>query len=250
MLLVFVVTFAVIILGQFFLFKNKPATTAPQPSQVAPQPSLPAQTNAPETGRSLAEPATTAAASKTKTAASRATKVATSEAETVVETPVYKITFTNRGAQVKSWILKKYNDDNGHPLDMVNHSADQFGLPLGLFTYDQNLRKQINSALYVSDANNTLTSPGELAYDYDEGGVSVHKSFYFGDSYVISIEASVTQNGSPVQAYPMWPPGLGDQHTGPAFASSKIVYLASRVERLAAKKVSGGNTLRGPFFSP
>ena len=181
-------------------------------------------------------------------AAPTATKVATGEAETVVETPVYKITFTNRGAQVKSWILKKYNDDNGRPLDLVNHSADQFGLPLGLFTYDQNLRKQINSALYVTAANNTLTSPGELAYDYDEGGLSVHKSFYFGDGYDISIEASVRQNGNRVEAYPMWPPGLGDQHTGPSYASSRIDYLASdKVERLAAKKVSGGNTLRGPF---
>ena len=248
MLLVFVVTFAVIILGQFFLFKNKPTPTAPQPSQVAPQPSLPAQTNAPETERSTAGPAPTSAGSKRKTVASTATKVATGEVETVVETPVYRITFTNRGAQVKSWIVKKYNDDNGHPLDLVNHSADQFGLPLGLFTYDQNLRKQINSALYVTAANNTLTSPGELAYAYDEGGLSVHKSFYFGDSYDISIEASVTQNGNPVEAYPMWPPGLGDQHTGPSYASSRIDYLASdKVERLAAKKVSGGNTLRGPF---
>src|SRR6201999_2208964 len=41
---------------------------------------------------------------------------------------------------------------------------------------------------------------------------------------------------------------LGDETTGPAYASQKLEYLADgKVERLAPKKVIGGNTLRGPF---
>ena len=43
-----------------------------------------------------------------------------SESETVIENDVYRIVFTNRGARVKSWMLKKYTDDKGGPLELVN----------------------------------------------------------------------------------------------------------------------------------
>jgi YidC/Oxa1 family membrane protein insertase len=46
----------------------------------------------------------------------------------------------------------------------------------------------------------------------------------------------------------MWPAALGDETTAPSYASEKIEYMADgKVERLAPKKVSSGNTLRGPF---
>ncbi len=159
-----------------------------------------------------------------------------------------RIVFTNRGAQAKSWVLKKYKDDDGHPLDLVNPLAVKFGLPLSLYAYDENLRNQINSALYVSSASGPITVPGTLTYEYAQGDTTVRKTLQFADSYVISIETVVTQNGQPVQAYPMWPAAFGDQSTGPSYASAKVVYMANdKVERLAAKKVSSGNTLRGPF---
>src|SRR5262249_5901916 len=95
---------------QFFLKspqpppENKPATSTTAPA------TLPAA------------PATrTPAAPPTKTSAQAiATKQATGESETVIENGLYKITFTNRGAQVKSWILKKYTDDKGQPLELVH----------------------------------------------------------------------------------------------------------------------------------
>src|SRR5438876_1102538 len=48
----------------------------------------------------------TALAPKTRPAQPASTREATSESETVVENGFYRITFTNRGAQVKSWVLK------------------------------------------------------------------------------------------------------------------------------------------------
>ena len=243
MLVVFVVTFALIIFGQFFLFKNKPAppkSTTAESSQSAVAPS-----------QSMARPeASTSAPSAPAAPPITGTKTASAEGDVTVENDVYKIVFTNRGAQVKSWILKKYNNDlgPGHPLDLVNDAAKQFGLPLGLYVFDQDLRKQINSALYTTDTTGTIKAPGELTYEYSEGGVTVRKTFHFDDSYVISMETEVTQKGSVVQAFPMWPAGFGDQASGPSYASSRIDYLANdKVERLAPKKVSGGNTLHGPF---
>ena len=121
-------------------------------------------------------------------------------------------------------------------------------MPLSLYTYDENLRNQINSALYVAAPSGNVTAPGTLTYEYADGDITVRKTFQFGDTYVISIETEVTQNGKPVQAYPTWPAGFGDQTTGPFYASARIDYMAGgKVERLAAKKVSNGNTLRGPF---
>ncbi|MGB8888542.1 MAG: membrane protein insertase YidC [Candidatus Korobacteraceae bacterium] len=241
MLMVFAVTFALIIISQIFLFKKsptppaKPAETA-QSTQATPQP--PAPTPAQVSHRSGAKAAKGAAVTKT----------AGSEIETVVENPLYRITFTNHGAQVKSWILKKYKDEDGHPLDLVNKNTAKFGLPLSLFTYDENLRNQINSALYVASPTGNITAPGELTFEYADGDITVHKTFQFGDTYVISIETSVTQNGQTVPAYPMWPAAFGDELTAPSYAAEKIEYMADgKVERLAAKKVSSGNTLRGPF---
>ena len=49
-------------------------------------------------------------------------------------------------------------------------------------------------------------------------------------------------------AFPTWPAALGDEATPASYASQKIEYIADgKVERIAAKKVSNGNTLRGPF---
>jgi YidC/Oxa1 family membrane protein insertase len=250
MLLVFAVTFALIIIGQVFLFKKTPPKSDATPtsqssatttqSAAAPAVTPPAATPTPDRRKkeASAQPDTTPAA----------TKVATGEVETTVENDLYKIVFTNHGAQVKSWILKKYKDDEGHPLDLVNKDTSKFGLPLSLYTYDENLRNQINSAFYVPSTSGSLSAPGELTFEYASGGVVVHKSFVFGTTYVISIEATVTQNGQTVQPLPMWPAAFGDENTGPGYASQKIEYMADgKVERIAPKKVSGGNTLRGPF---
>jgi YidC/Oxa1 family membrane protein insertase len=250
MLMVFAVTFALIIISQIFLFKDRakqppkanPAEiTTTQNSPPAPQPEA---ANAPAEAVSKGRASAAANAAKS----SVVTKTASSEVETVVENGLYRIVFTNRGAQVRHWVLKKYKDEEGNQLDLVNPLAIKFGLPLSLYTYDENLRNQLNSTLYVGSTSGQITAPGELTFEYAEGDTRVRKTFQFGDTYVISIEAEVTQNGKPVQAYPMWPAAFGDQTTGPLYASARIEYMANdKVERLAAKKVSSGNTLRGPF---
>jgi len=248
MLVVFAVAFALIILVQTFLVKKPPAPPSKLNESKSAQTSQPStQPAAPSTSSAQPESAAPAAAQAAPP------KAAAGKVETVVENDVYRITFTNEGAVVKSWVLKKYKDDQGKPLDLVNQqSAEKFGYPLSLYTYDTSLSDQINkNALYVPSATGTMQTPGELTFEYAGNGVTVRKSFVFGSQYVISIETEVTQNGKVVSAYPMWPAGFGDEGTAPAYAAEKIEYLAtgeSKPERLAAKKVSGGNTIRGPFY--
>ena len=237
MLLVLVVTFALILISQFVFFKNKPNTPpAAKPAQAA-------------AAQAVAPPATPVAAPEAAPSpSSTPVKTATAEVETVVENDFYRIVFTNHGAQAKSWILKKYKDEKGNPLDLVNPTSASFGLPLGLYTYDDNLRNKINSVLYVATPTGNLKAPGELTFEYSDGVVSVRKTLRFDASYVVWLETVATVNGKPIQAFPMWPAGFGDQASAPSYASARIDYFAGdKVERLAAKKISGGNTLRGPL---
>jgi YidC/Oxa1 family membrane protein insertase len=175
----------------------------------------------------------------------------------VIENDLYKITFTNRGGRVKSWVLKKYTDDNGRQLEMVNQvAAERYGYPLTLWSYDEGLRNKLNSVLYVA----TPTLPQSALKDgapadrgikfvYDDGDISVEKSYTFDrNSYVVGVKTAVYQKGVQVTAYPMWPAGFGGDTTGPQYAAGQIVYqYDSNVERLAIKKVSGNGTVPGPL---
>ena len=241
-ILIFSAVFLVLFVGlQYFKTKNQPATPAGH-----------SQTAATTTTTSSSEPSNTASTPSSPTAvapASANTVAASAENTTIVENELYRITFTNQGAQVKSWILKKYKDDDGKPLDLVNHAtAPKFGYPLSLYAYDQGLRSRLASALYVPSATGTVEAPGSISFDYSSGGLSVHKTFHFDSTYVVHAEVSVTQNGAPVTALLAWPSGFGDQSTLPQYAGGTVDSSQNgKDDQIAYKKVVGGETLHGPF---
>jgi YidC/Oxa1 family membrane protein insertase len=242
LLLVFALTFIVLmalqpLIMKYFVKQQAPAPQTAQQQQVTP-PQIPATSTQPAQGP--AAPATPASAKQAK-----------AEGQIVVENDLYRITFTNKGAQVKSWVLKKYNDDKGHPLELVNQlGAEKVGYPMSLYTYDPALRDKINSALYLSSAEGKLTTPATLAFEYSDGGTSVTKTYHFDESYVVKVDTSVTQNGQTVQAFPSWPAGFGDQTVPISYASSQVVFEKpnEKIQRKDAKKVSGDATLGGPFY--
>ncbi len=239
LLLVFALTFLVIVLFQPILKKFLPQAQAPaqlaqNQAQIMPQaPASINQSNPPQANVINAG----------------ATKQATTEGETVLENDLYRIAFTNRGAQVKSWVLKKYDDDRGQPLELVNNlAAEKYGYPLSLWTYDEALRNKLSSALYVASKSGAVSAPAEVTFEYADGDVSVRKTFVFDRTYLVHIETSVVSKGSQVAAYPAWPAGFGDENTLPSYAASQIDYqYNNNTERLAIKKVSGGNTFHMPF---
>ena len=151
-LLIFSVVFVLIFLGlQYFSPKKKP------------QPETPAEVASTAPARTPVTTPMTSPASAAPVSAKTATPavVATNESTIVVENELYRITFSNRGGQATSWILKKYKDDAGKPLDLINQkAAAKLGYPLSLWTYDANLRSQLAQALYVPSATGTLNTPG------------------------------------------------------------------------------------------
>jgi len=262
LLLVFALTFLVIMLFQPLLKKYGPQPPAKQenPQAVPNQAQVPSANSATSAMQSSENAGGVRAAARTNTsAATQPIQQATAEAETVIENDVYRIVFTNRGGRVKSWILKKYTDDKGGQLELVNSAAaEKYGYPLSLWTYDEGLRNKLNSALYAAPTPapgaeggraGAPVAPPEIKFVYDDGDVSVQKSFKFDrDSYVVEINTSVTQKDSPVTAFPMWPAGFGSDLTGPQYATGQIIYqYDDKVERLTVKKISGGGTVQGPF---
>jgi YidC/Oxa1 family membrane protein insertase len=242
LLLIFLVTFVLMLLMHF-----------PQPpsNQQPNQPTATQTSNAPVPAPSA--PAVAAPAGVTRQAAS--------EAETVIENDLYRITFTNKGAQVKSWILKKYdNDTENGPLDLVNQAAaEKFGYPLSLWTYNETLRNKLNSALFVlasgggnAPTGGKLTPPVTLTFEYADQDMAVRKSFTFDDSYVVKVDSNITYsdsyNGDRAGSLPAWPSSFGDQASPAFYAAGLIDYQDNKnIQRLAVKKISSGATVQGPF---
>jgi YidC/Oxa1 family membrane protein insertase len=254
--MIFMLLLLMVFFGYQYFF-NKPAPPGPQTQteQQAAPPEQPAF--APGTAQSAgANPGTTQPA---------ATPTITAQLETTltVENELYRIVLSNNGAQVKHWILKKYLDNSGKPLDLVQAEAsERFGQPLALFTYEPTLTTELNKALYqvtVDGAQPTATgqllAPATVTYHYAANGLDVVKTLRFDASYVVSLEAKVTRNGAPVRALVEWPAGLGDMEefrqsglraqvrTQSFFAWS----IEGKQDSQAAAKVSGGNTLNFPY---
>ena len=112
LLIIMTVMVVVFFALQFYHAKHNPQTASPN----APQSQSQAQ------AAQQQQPAPTVAA----TVAGQTIQVpvvAAAETTTTVENELYKITFSNKGAQATSWILKRYKDSYGQPLDLVHTQA-------------------------------------------------------------------------------------------------------------------------------
>jgi len=254
--LVFTMVILVVLLGYQYFFKPAPPPASQTQPQVAQQAQQAAQQSAP------AQPQL--ATGQVQAAAAIPAVGAQLETETTVENDLYRIVFTNRGAQVKHWILKKYKDTAGKPLDMVQpQAAERFGLPLSLYTYEAGLTGQLNQALYqvtTAGAKPTITglvqAPNTVTFHYAANGLDVVKSFSFDQSYVVTADTAVKRNGVPVRALVQWPAGLGDMEE---FLPSSVTRaqvrtpsffawsLDGKQDSTAAKKVSGNATIELPY---
>jgi YidC/Oxa1 family membrane protein insertase len=243
-MMLFAVMFLVIFLGlQYWKSKKAPATQ-PNNTPVAAQSSMQPPPASPVAGSSAAAGAVTST-----TAPATNEVVSTTATQTVVENELYRITFSNRGAEVTSWIVKKWKDDDGKPLDLVNQTAAaKHGYPLSLYTYDPALRAKLSQALFVPSTTGTVNVPGELSFRYSSGGLVVNKKFVFDASYVIHATASIINNGTPVAALLAWPSGLGDQGTLASYSTSQFdTSQNGKYDSVAPKKVSSGSTINGQF---
>ena len=245
-MIIFAATMLLLVLAQQYLIKQPQPT--PQAAKNAPAVQAPVT---PAANQLSANEAQTAAA---KPGSAQASSVqAGSESPTVVENELYRITLSNRGALVKSWVLKKHTDDKGQQLDLVNQpAAAQYGYPLSLWSWDDGLRQRLNNGLYVVNQTQTGNAT-DVTFEYSDGDLSVKKELHFDNSYVVGVKTSVLRGGSYVTALPAWPAGFGDATGLPSYAEQRLNYVQSGedVKRLkldkSGKDISGGRLMTGNF---
>ena len=111
LLIAFVLMGLVLLVSQYFI-KPAPAPTATKEGAAkSAQPVTPAAVEKPE--------AVIPSIAKQKAAETAGAVQASSEETVTVDTEVYRVVFSNRGAVVRSWVLKDYKDHAGKPLELV-----------------------------------------------------------------------------------------------------------------------------------
>jgi YidC/Oxa1 family membrane protein insertase len=232
----------------------------PKPPLVSPQANRPAQSapattpqGTPGTSNAPAQPGSASPrGSVTGISAVPAAKVEprgeTQERTLVVENDLYRVEFSNHGAVVKSWQLKKYTDDAKPPrvLDVVHPEAAQQtgGWPFALALGDEQLETAANTGLYqISSPAQTLHAPSDAEFTWSDGHLEVSKHFHFDHTYVVKVETSVKWNGAPVTAGLAWFGGFGDLTVAnPAPIDTVSVFYdesGGKLTNIMAKKLEG-----------
>jgi YidC/Oxa1 family membrane protein insertase len=190
---------------------------------------------------------TATAMSGTAAAAQKVTaKSDTDERTTVVEDALYRVEFSNRGAVVKSWQLKKYLDDSKpqRVLDVVHAEAAQQsgGWPFALVMDDEQLQAAANGGLYQVSSPAALHAPADVEFSWSDGHLEVTKRFHFDHTYVVRVETAVKVNGAPARAGVGWLGGFGDLTvSNPAPIDTVSVFHTEngKLADIAAKKLEG-----------
>jgi YidC/Oxa1 family membrane protein insertase len=175
----------------------------------------------------------------------------------VVENALYRVEFSNRGAVVKSWQLKRYKDDAKpqRTLDLVHaeSAAKTGGWPFSLVFDEPQWEKAANTGLYkISSDNASLEAPADLTFTWSDGHLEVIKKFRFDHSYVVNVEATTSYNGSHVLAGLAWRGGFGDATvTNPAPITTVMTFYSEggKLSTVGYKKLDGpekwGNLWKG-----
>ena len=171
------------------------------------------------------------------------------EEEIIVDTTLYRAVWSNKGAVLKNWFLKKYLDEEGENVDLISRRSQETNIfPLFLATDDESFDSIVNRAVYRPSLSRIDLVDGEkaeLRFTYaDENGNSVEKIFTFsGGSYVFDVSLSVHRAGQPLEATLLWGPSFGNLTetelknrlgggTGTAF------FTQNKVERINEARVS------------
>jgi YidC/Oxa1 family membrane protein insertase len=212
-------SFLVLFLYQRFLVPPPPEGAQPETApmdasgaggEAANQPSLPSPANA-VSGSGASEPAAVEAASPV---------VADStEREVVVESELVRAAFSTRGAELKSYRLKRFNDPQGRPIDLVASAvAPGTPKPFSVVAEDPAVTTTLAAALFRPSAEQLVvsTEPATLVFEYeDASGLRARKEFTFDPArkpYVITVNASVEANGGPISHGLALGPALDDTH--------------------------------------
>ena len=117
-----------------------------------------------------------------------------------VETPLYRVAFTSRGAQIQSWKLKQYltqDEDDPQPIEFV-YPEGHFAGPVAMQVEDPAVSAILNTGLFEVSRDferlDDVYPTGHLTFSYrnEEQGLLVEKEFTFTyDSYLVDVAIRV-----------------------------------------------------------
>lgn len=245
-LLALALSFLLITLTRPLWESQKPAPPPPQAEQ------------APKT---LAQPKQDASEPRVSTSvpvvpAAEASKQASAEQWIEVETDLYRLKVSNREAVVRSWVLKKYKDSHGKPLEFIDEKkSGLFGYPLSIrIDKEEDLTKSLRGALYATDAPTRLELTGgnthQVTFEYANQNLRVSKQVRFTNgSYVVGVDSKVWLNSKPTDHYISWSSGFGDASVDPNLAVHRAIYQTAegKITRLKDSDVGQEQELSGSF---
>ena len=133
----------------------------PQPTPTKPNPVTPAPASVPPAG-----PLPAPSRASTKTEPVVAMHSAGEERSVVIESDLYRVQISNRGATVRSWQLTKFTDDHTPPrtLDLVHADVAQQegGWPLSLALDDTQQETALNNALFEIKSSGSVPQAGDV----------------------------------------------------------------------------------------
>jgi YidC/Oxa1 family membrane protein insertase len=140
-----------------------------------------------------------------------------------IETDLFRIEMTNRGALVKSWILKKYRDSNGKPLELVSAAGvAKTGYPFTIQIADRPLEwAAVNDALFAANP-----VEGGYEFEYSDGRNYAKKTIRAKPgSYLVEVRTEIRESGVPVKHRLVWRGGFGDSTVPNAASTKKAVWF-------------------------
>lgn len=175
----------------------------------------------------------------------------------VVSSPLYRYTFSTRGAALTAAELKEYSSyvQGGRNVQLVPGGAGgvlSHRLVVGRDTLD--LRAQSFEPSATSLELSEAGAPRELAFTLSGGaGIGVRLVYTFRpDDYRVGIRGQVTGLSGPATLLTELGPGLAP-HDAPEHGSEHELAVSAwnpveeEVESVALRNVEGGETLAGPF---
>lgn len=173
-------------------------------------------------------------------------EVAEAEHEIVVETDRFEVVFSNRGAVVKSWTLKGYENALGGPLNLIHEQgAEEHGYPFRLLLSGGEPVTALDDALFtVNEGPDRRTGDAVVEFRYADAIRTATKTFRFHqDGYLLDVATTLTENGAPRLHLMAWPGGFGDTAHLKDFVNSRVFYW-DPVEGLERNKASDAEDAR------
>jgi len=246
LLLAFLLMGAVMFLTPY-LFKTaapppvkKVEQAAPGPVGTPPQPAP--ETIPPAPVAEKAKAARPARKGSSKAVPSAPSTPQKAEPALIVDTDLFTVAFSNQGASVRSWRLKKYRGNDGKYLELVNVAAG-LEYPFSLYFPDKQPTSKVNWTYYTQTGD-----PDGLgvAYAFSDGHTSVRKVFRFQkNSYLLQVSTEVAADGQAVPHLIEWRGGFGDLTVTSAVANQRTLYFDVTQNKLVEQRANAAKN--GPL---